>query len=216
VARALSDPAAALERRVWDAVAALFAPAALLLGALAFIAGWPLPGNALPAARALWGGSLIAAALLIAWGWRRDRSGGASRLTAGFFLRTLALFVVSLAFQATLSPQARSGKGRDLEEFVSRVERERRKGDEISFFGDVTNGVRFITRVNRSSLLPEGLATLDPRPPSGGRRLLITDSAGEEALNALKPGRFQVYFHHRHGEGNPDLVLGEWLPGPGG
>ena len=216
VARALSDPTAALERRVWDAVAVLFAPAALLLGALAFLAVWPSARNGPPVARYLWGGSLIAAALLTAWGWRRDRSGGASRLTAGFFLRTLALLVVSLTFHATPSPQARSGKGRDLEEFVSRVGRERREGDEISFFGDVTNGVRFSTRVNAPSLPPEGVAALDPGPPSGGRRLLITDAPGEEALNAFKPGRFQVYFHHPHGKENPDLVLGEWLPGPGG
>ncbi len=148
---------------------------------------------------------LAAAPWFSRWGRPPDAAGRRPRAAIFFSVAALVL-AGAVGYTLYLSPEARSGRGDDLDRFAERVNGERRPEDSVSFYGPLGNGVRFLTRLNKPSSTLEEVGRL-PRPATGGRNLLICDADGEAELAMKAPERFVPLLRHPHGRGNPELVL---------
>jgi 4-amino-4-deoxy-L-arabinose transferase-like glycosyltransferase len=164
------------------------------------------------------GAALLASSFLFsaaAWSCWRKRTGEGPGLSSPFFMAAGGMLVLMAGYYLFLSPDARSTKGSDLREFAAMVNSSRKPEDEVRLFGNLANGIRFLTRTNvQASSLDEIRALLEA-PKRGGNLLVLTDRGCVDELQSSLPGVLAMVLSHRHGEGELALLEALRPPGPG-
>lgn len=205
VAAGLLCEARPLARRIWRVEVAVAAAASLGIGLLCIFSASSVQAAALLGPR--WGAAILVAAAVLAAVWLSERASRSLRPTA--FLGAIgALLLLHSAYNAVLSPVARSGRGQDALSFARAALAITQPGDRLQTLPNVRNSVAFLLMHNDPPVTLAEVAAFDPWTRNGDRRLLVADAHALREVQERWPGRFRLLLR-QPGERSPDDAADE-------